>query len=131
MDPFLYVSFCNPVTEATYQKIQPAIWWQRETLHLPPVLEDLFSPPQKSRKADLMTCTAVFKSRILLPNSPSSTLRAWTKPAGQIQQVNHSIFSKYFEKRKQEKNQKQNQTTNSDRPTKTLFKKKKLVCIFV
>lgn len=31
------------------------------TIFLPP-------PPKKSRKADLMTCTAVFKSRILLPN---------------------------------------------------------------
>lgn len=82
-----------------------------------------------------MTCTGVFKSRILLPNSPSSILRAWTNPAGQIQQVtNHGIFSKYFILRKQNKtktkNKTQNQATNSDKPLKALFKKKKLVGIF-
>lgn len=98
-------------------------------------LKIFFFTSQKSRKADLMTCTGVFKSRILLPNSPSSTLRAWTNPAGQIQQVtNHGIFSKYFILRKQNKtktkNKTQNQATNSDKPLKALFKKKKLVGIF-
>lgn len=40
-------------------------------------------------------------------------LRASTNSASQTQQVtNHGIFSKYFEKTKQDKNQ--NQTTNSD-----------------
>lgn len=69
-------------------------------------LNTIFLAPQKSRKADLTTCTAVFKSRILLPNSPSSMLSASTNSASQTQQVtNHGIFSKYFEKTKQDKNE--------------------------
>lgn len=89
-------------------------------------LKIFFFTPQKSRKADLMTCTAVLKSRILLPNSLSSKLRAWTNPAGQIQQVNHGIFSKYFEKTKQEKNQNQNKQPTQTGQLRHCLKRKSL-----